>query len=802
MSARPLVLLFALGLTAGTHAAAQKTGERGMGVPAVAPGPTGTRRAVIVGVSKYQYVGLNLQYAAADARDFYDFLRSKAGGSVDTANIRLLLDFDATAGRVYDALKWLLAQSKEGDEAIIYFASHGDVDTSTHKVYGYFLTTDASRGAYLAGGAIEIAKLNDLVQGIAETARVLIITDACRAGRLVGDSKGSLINAATLVQSWKHVIKLASSLQDQASFEGRQWGGGHGAFTYFLIAGLEGLADGADGTNPDKKVSVGELMAYVRLRVGKETADSQTPTSEGDPRLVLAMVDTTTMLAAQIAVANRGAVPAAGRRAAADAPAMDTTLMRELEAFRSAIAAGALLAPAGASAWDVYRRLAAGHVAPGILEGLRGTLAAALQDAAQRVIALYLTGGNLQPGPEELRGAARELARAGELLGPTDPLATSLGARRLFLDGYAAVREERYARALDTLRGSIALEPRAAYAYNALGFAFLGLGRLAEARQAFTNALARAPRWSYPTTGLGLVDAREGRQNEAEANLQQAIAVDSSYMEPRRQLASLYVASSRPKDAERVWREAIARDSTDAASFADLGALLYDRQRYVEAVDVFEHAIRFDSTKIDPQIRLSLSFYYLKRDAAALVVIQRATAMRYANALSWRTLGFLRGQHRDLAAAETAYRRAQQLDPSAAAIGDELGRVYLDAGKLAAADSAFRAALRRDAGYAAAYDGLARVNEARGWATQAEPYYQQAIARDSMNPARHQALASFYFAQGRFSESETAIRRSLALDPRDPWWIKNLGLTLHKLGREKEAEALYLRAITLPIRKR
>ena len=57
------------------------------------------------------------------------------------------------------------------------------------------------------------------------------------------------------------------------------------------------------------------------------------------------------------------------------------------------------------------------------------------------------------------------------------------------------------------MRPSIALEPRAAYAYNALGFAYLGLGRLAEARQAFANALARAPRWSYPTTGLGLVDA-------------------------------------------------------------------------------------------------------------------------------------------------------------------------------------------------------------------------------------------------------------------------------------------------------
>ena len=816
MSARRFVFLFVLGLSASPPAAAQKTGERGLSQQAAEPGFTGTRRVVIIGISRY----LNLEgkkqlhYAAADAQMMYEFFRSRAGRSVDTQNIRLLVDTGARAGHMTEALRWLREHSQPGDEAIIYFAGHGAAEMWTGAEGGYLLATNADSSSYADGGVVRVSELQDAAATMATNrVRVLLITDACRAGKLVGtpeaerivvgDPDGARRTVDALSHPWGDVAKLVSSQPSQSSWEGAQWGGGHGVFTYFLVKGLQGMAD----TDPkDGVVTLGELETFIRSFVRKETGSNQVPQRIGDSERPLALVDTSTARAASIAMqvarprsaaGGRGGDSMPGAAMVADTASVDTTLARTLEAFTAAISARALLEPPGTSAWAVYRRLLTMRSAAAMLLDIKSTLAAALEDDAQEVVSDHLRVRTKQPTPARLRGAAKELERVLQLLGSHDVSARSLRSRQLFLEGYAAVREGRYASALPLLEQSVSVESQGAAAYNALGLAYLGLGRLAEARRAFNDAHARAPRWSYPVHGLGLVDAQEGRQSEAEVNFEQAIAEDSSYMEPRRQLASLYVATSRPKDAERVLRSAVAADSTDAASYADLGALLFDRQRYLEAVDVFERAIRLDSTKLDPHIRLSLSLYYLKRDAAALAVIQRATTMRNANALSWRTLGFLRGQHRDWAGAVTAYRHAQQLDPSAAAIADELGRVYLDAGRLAAADSAFRSALGLDAGYAAAYDGLGKVNEARGWPTQAERYYQEAVARDSLNPARHQALASFYFARGRFAESETAIRRSLALDPRDAWWTKNLALALHKLGREKEAEGLYLRAIAL-----
>src|SRR5947208_4579026 len=122
MSARRFVFLFVLGLSASPPAAAQKPGERGLSQQAAEPGFTGTRRVVIIGISRY----LNLEgkkqlhYAAADAQMMYEFFRSRAGRSVDTQNIRLLVDTGARAGHMTEALRWLREHSQPGDEAIIY----------------------------------------------------------------------------------------------------------------------------------------------------------------------------------------------------------------------------------------------------------------------------------------------------------------------------------------------------------------------------------------------------------------------------------------------------------------------------------------------------------------------------------------------------------------------------------------------------------------------------------------------------------------------------------------------------------
>ncbi len=82
------------------------------------------------------------------------------------------------------------------------------------------------------------------------------------------------------------IAVLTASDNRQFSQEGKQWGGGHGVFTWFLLKGLEGEADySKDGT-----VTLGELIPFVSEHVRRNTNNMQCPTIAGkfDPTMPIA----------------------------------------------------------------------------------------------------------------------------------------------------------------------------------------------------------------------------------------------------------------------------------------------------------------------------------------------------------------------------------------------------------------------------------------------------------------------------------------------------------------------------------
>jgi len=66
---------------------------------------------------------------------------------------------------------------------------------------------------------------------------------------------------------------LTSSDINEISEEGKNWGGGHGVFSWALLEGLRGNAD----ENKDQVVTAGELFNYASSRVRQETGARQNP---------------------------------------------------------------------------------------------------------------------------------------------------------------------------------------------------------------------------------------------------------------------------------------------------------------------------------------------------------------------------------------------------------------------------------------------------------------------------------------------------------------------------------------------
>lgn len=238
---------------------------------------------VVIGVSNYQYSDINLQYADDDAQLFYDHLLSKEGGA-EPENVTLLLNEKATRSNVLKALYKVSKYALDDDLVYIYIASHGMPSAMASELYflGYDTDPDFIESTGISQSDVERAFKSSRAN------KKIWIADACHSGavgysmgtRGLNDQARSVQVARLLGQAGKNsnnVIILSASSAGQQSLEGKQWGGGHGVFTYYMVKGLKGDAD----KDHNSFVQVRELYEYIRTNVEEQTGGKQYPELKG-----------------------------------------------------------------------------------------------------------------------------------------------------------------------------------------------------------------------------------------------------------------------------------------------------------------------------------------------------------------------------------------------------------------------------------------------------------------------------------------------------------------------------------------
>ncbi len=250
---------------------------------------SGRKFAVIVGVSEYKYndAGLrSLDFADDDAKSIADFLKSPEGGGFFSADIKLLIDRDASLTALRSALTDTAKQAGRNDMIFIFIAGHGAPDPlSSQNLYFLFYDTkvvDMEKTAYPMN---ELKRYLD-TQVLAD--RVFVVIDTCHSAG-INQKTQSLVTGRQLVQAGdennisnfyltKQLYKekgrsiLTSSDVNEVSRESAKWGN-HGVFTWALLEGLKGKAD----LNGDKIVTTGEIFQFVRSSVQAATNFEQNP---------------------------------------------------------------------------------------------------------------------------------------------------------------------------------------------------------------------------------------------------------------------------------------------------------------------------------------------------------------------------------------------------------------------------------------------------------------------------------------------------------------------------------------------
>ena len=597
--------------------------------------------AVIVGVSDYQDNEISdLLYAHKDAKAFYDFLQSMAGGKIPAEQMKLLTNKDATTAGIAAALDWLIEMAKEGDQVIIYFSGHGDVETRTLRNHGFLLTYDSPAKTYIAG-AFPLFYLQDVISTLSQQkkAKVIMVADACRSGALAGMSvNGPQATAQYLQQQFANEIKILACGPTEYSVEGKQWGNGHGAFTYNLLEGLTGLAD-KDG---NYEVNLFEIRRYLEDKVPAETApNSQIPMTIG-ANTRISYVDPTAMQALQIKKASESPVIAMVESKGV-IPPNDSLAKLWYKGFENALAQKHLLTPADSSAYHYFQLLLQKQELSTLHNLMRRNLATALQDDAQQAINAYL-----KTAPEEMarrwhgntpyRHIPIYLEKAIELLGQEHYMYKTLKAKQLYFEGLimrmdAEVQDskELFQKALQKLEAALQLENRGAYLFNELGLIQGALEQNEQEIASYHKAIELSPTWAMPANNLGAVYLKQKNWAEAQKWCETTISLQPDFAGGYYNLGTVFLRMDHYENAAQNFRKAIELDSLLEEAYHNLGSVLYTSEKFTEAEVVLQQLIQLNPNFADGYYMLASTYFATQRYQAAEQMYQKTLQLNPAH---------------------------------------------------------------------------------------------------------------------------------------------------------------------------
>ena len=222
--------------------------------------------AVVVGVGRYTTMP-NLKYPTTDAYQYYAFLKSPEGGALPDAQVKILVDEDATRANILQTMRQTLLRADDNDVIVFYFSGHG--------VEGSFLPVDYDG----FNNKLLHSEIKDIMTE-SQAKHKLCIADACHSGTLLAMKSPAMSNVlqkyyAAFQDTHGGLALLMSSKAEEFSLEDQ--GLRSGIFSHYLLRGLKGEAD----TDGNKIVTIRELFDYVYKNVRTYTSSAQSPTLTG-----------------------------------------------------------------------------------------------------------------------------------------------------------------------------------------------------------------------------------------------------------------------------------------------------------------------------------------------------------------------------------------------------------------------------------------------------------------------------------------------------------------------------------------
>ncbi|MBK7695151.1 MAG: caspase family protein [Saprospiraceae bacterium] len=587
---------------------------------------TGKSYAIIIGISKYKNIA-QLNYSDRDAIAFRTYLMNVHHQRVDSQNISIFLNEEATKLKIGDAINNVLVNAVSGDKVYFFFAGHGDIEDRSQSENGLLLLYDSPKENYfeMIHEILQINMLSDYFEKLTtKGVDITYIIDACHSGKLAGGMDGSKHTSYALKNTLsRNSTVLLSCDANQLSLEGLSWGEGRGLFSYYLEEGLLGLAE----SNQDEVISLYELKRYLEEKVFLESEYKQSPVIIGkwDKKLTLVnpkFKDSLDHLRIK-EYPNFKIVNIKGD---------EEIYLNDLDErgkmiyknFNNHLLSGNLIEPVGENAmrdyWE-FNNLYPDHQFRFLI---RRNLAAQLTQTFDSLIAPLWKGFSPNTKPAKILSAARQLDSCLLLLEETHFMYTSILSRRFYvsalmesmgidMNNYTPIDKARMQNALQHLDKSRVLEPNAVYVYFTIGIIYQSMALPDSALIYFRKYLSLVPNSyaAFNVIGIALADLGEETGNvalmkESVSLFEKAILLNPTFKSPHVNLIYVHGLLQRYDQCKFYFDKMMLIDSNFSSTYNNMAQVYLEMGKPDLAIKHWEtSALKFPKRAYVPYLGIA-----------------------------------------------------------------------------------------------------------------------------------------------------------------------------------------------------
>jgi len=296
-----------------------------------------------------------------------------------------------------------------------------------------------------------------------------------------------------------------------------------------------------------------------------------------------------------------------------------------------------------------------------------------------------------------------------------------------FFDARIRMTKHNADEAIALLQGVLKDEPQFAGAHYFLGVAFLQKHQTIQARGEFAEAVKINPKFPEARTALAKVYLAEGSLDLAIEQAQAAIQLNPRNVQAAIISGDAYLRKGDIAKSKQVF-EAIAKAlPNEPIAPYSLGRVAHAEKNDAKALAYFEDALSKKPSGVEPLAQITMIKISQGKVNEARERVTKQLEASPNNPLFYNLLGQIWMKAKDLGQAETAFKKAIELDNSLFSAYMSLGQIYYQAGKTDQAAKEYEAVLEKNPKMVSAHMLLGIMHENRKEYDKAQSHYEATL---------------------------------------------------------------------------